>query len=168
MSWLKRLQGVKSLFDSNQQRYCDTLIPTMYAKGYKHYVAYTNNDYSGYYSTEPDLFIVFSKDKIQPNGAYSYNIPQNSVRCSIRSYDYSSSSSAVNSDRVKTEAFSGRLKIDLYEHIYSNAEYSGTTIQPDILAPKEVKQYDSTQALGVVLLAFLLFYVFWQMCTFRR
>lgn len=158
---------MKSLFSTAQQAYCDYLIPTMYGKGYKYYVAYTNVNTGGYYSNEPDLYFVFSEKEITASSAYSFTAQAGSVMYIVRTGNYSSGNQAVNTDRLTSKAFSGSFRVDSYEHIYSNAEFAGTTVQPDILQ-NEVKQDAYMQGQGIILTAFFLFIVFWKMCTFRK
>lgn len=139
----------------------------MRERGYTYYVAYTNSNTGGYYSYEPDLYFVFSKEKITANSAYTYTAPAGSVMYIVRTVNYSGGNGAVNTARVTTQTYGGTFTVDAYEHIYSNAEYSGTTIQPDILS-EGVKQNEYLQAQGIILAAFLLFVVFWKMATFRK
>lgn len=153
------------MFNTAQQEYCDALIPTMYEKGYCYYVAYTNANTGGYYNSEPDLYFVFSKEKITANSAYSFTAPQGSLQYIVRSGNYSNN--GVNAERVVTNAFSGSFSVDVYEHIYSNAEFAGQTIQPDILQ-EGVKQNAYMQGQGIILTAFFLFIVFWKMASFRK
>lgn len=158
---------MKSLFNTAQQTYCDSLIPTMRERGYSYYVAYSHTYTDSYYRYEPDLYLVFSKQKITANSAYSFTVPQGSIMYSIRTGNYSSNNNAVNTSRVTSQTYGGTFTVDAYEHIYSNAEFAGHTIQPDILA-KGVKQNEILNAQSIVVLAFFLFIVFWQMCTFRK
>lgn len=120
------------MFSTNQTEYVKTLIPTYAADGYKYYIAYTNSDNTTYYSTNPDLYFIFSQDKITASDGYNYTIPEGSVIISIRTGNYSSSSSANNSERVVVNQYVNEtLFIDEWEHIYTNAEFTGHTLQPD-------------------------------------
>ncbi len=151
------------LFNTAQQDLLKALVPTMREKGYKSYVAYTNSLYKeGFYdSYDPDLFIVFSKEEITANSAYSYQVPPDSVLYSCRTVNYSSSSHAVNSERIVSKPFTGQLDINVYEHIFSNVEYSGTTIQPDILRGERANNENYMQATVFLLSVFLIFTVLW-------
>lgn len=156
------------MFSTAQIEIVESLVPTMLSKGYTHYVAYTNANTGGYYTSEPDLYIIFATEKIIANTGYSYTIPSGSVRCVIRSGNYSSGSTSVNTDRIVTESFKGStLTVDKYEHIYTNAVFEGTTIQPDILQEGRANtiygQYNS-----ILLTAILFFIVFWQMWQVRK
>lgn len=156
------------MFSTNQIEIVETLVPTMLSKGYSHYVAYTNTNSNSYYNTEPDIYIIFSSEEITASSAYSYNIPSGSVRCVIRSGNYSSSTSAVNTQRIVTEEYTSiTLTVDVYEHIYTNAEFEGITIQPDILQEGRVNTlYD--QGSMFILAALLIFLVIAKMWTFRK
>lgn len=149
------------MFSTAQTEILQSLVPTLAADGYKYYVAYTNNQYSGYYNSDPDLYVIFSKEPIQSVSAYMFNIPAGSVQYAVRSGNYSSSSSANNSERITAQDFSGTLRVDVYEHIYTNAEFSaGTAVMPDINFRGGGEQLEKTNALGLVCTALLLFVVF--------
>ena len=156
------------MFSTNQIEIVETLVPTMMSKGYSYYVAYTNTNSGSYYNTEPDIYIIFSSEKITASSAYSYNIPSGSVVCSIRSGNYSSNTSAVNTQRIVTEEYTAKtLTVDLYEHVYTNSEFEGITIQPDILQEGRVNTlYD--QGNMFILAAILIFIVIAKMWTFRK
>lgn len=122
------------MFSTAQQAYIDALLPTYAKDGYKYYVAYTDSvANSGFYtSTNPDLYVVFSKKAISAKNAYSYDIGESSVLVSVRTGNYSSSSSAVNHSRVTVSDYAAQtLTVNKYEHIYTNAEFEGHTLQPD-------------------------------------
>lgn len=158
------------MFSTTQIEMLSSLVPTMAADGYKYYVAYTYTNTSGGgwgYETQPDLYVVFSKDKIVAGSGYVYTVPQGAVRYAIRTSNYSSSSSANNSERIVEAPFSGTLRIDLYEHIYSNSEYAAeSVVMPDINYRGGGEQLEKTNALGLVATALLLFVVFVHM--FKR
>lgn len=148
------------MFSTAQEQYLKSLIPTMVDSGYSHYIAYTytNTNNSGWgYTATPDLYVVFSKQPITANDGYSYTVPADSVRYVIRTGNYSSSSTANNSERVRTESFSGRLSVDVYEHIYTNAEFSGVALQPDFGYESGVYSNYVSLALSIALATLLLF-----------
>lgn len=122
------------MFSTNQINYIQSFLPTYAQQGYKSYIAYTDSiNTSSYFQTDPDLYIVFSKSEITAADGYTYTVPDDSVQLCIRTGNYSSSSSANNSDRVVVRDFTGtKLSIDEYEHIYTNATFTGYTVQPDI------------------------------------
>ena len=122
------------MFSTAQQAYIEALLPTYAKEGYKYYVVYSDNvANSGYYtSTDPDLYAVFSKEAISAQDAYTYDVGDSSILVTIRSGNYSSSQSSVNTDRVVVTDYSARtLRIDPYEHIYTNAEFETYALQPD-------------------------------------
>lgn len=121
------------MFSTNQINYIQSFLPTYAQQGYKSYIAYTDStNTSSYFPTEPDLYIIFSKSVITASDGYSYNVPEDSLRLSIRTGNYSSSSTANNSDRVVVEPYNGHLSLDEFEHVYTNATFTGYTVQPDI------------------------------------
>lgn len=148
------------MFSTVQQEVVKSIVPTYLAKGYKSYVCYTiTNLNSGYgYTAEPDLCFIFSKGEITANSGYSYSIPQGSIMLKYRTTNYSSSQYAVNTDRIVQTSFSGSLNINVYEHIYSNATFSeSSVIQPDI-SIKESVNNGYLQANFYIIAAFLLVY----------
>ena len=142
----------------------------MREQGYKYYIAYTytNTDSSWGSITKPDLYFVFSKEKITAESGYKYTIPENSIQYVCRSGNYSTNSTAVNTDRIKKHSISGQLNIDLYEHIYSNAEYGESVVMPDILGGEQYAEIVYTQATNFILGAFLFFVVIWEMWKIRK
>lgn len=122
------------MFSTNQINYIESFLPTYAEKDYTHYVAYTDStNTTGYYQTDPDLYIVFSKSEITASDGYTYTVPEGAVQLCIRTNNYSSSTNSNNSDRVVVRDFTGtKLFIDEFEHIYTNATFSGYTAQPDI------------------------------------
>lgn len=149
------------MFNTVQQTVLESLIPTMAERGYHYYVAYTYTTVNSGYNnpTKPDLYVVFSADEISSTSAYTYNVPSGAIRYTIRSGNYSSSTNAVNTDRLTVSNFSGNLSIDLYEHVYTNAVASAsqTVIQPDIL--KEGSVNHEYSAVSMFMLGSLLFYL---------
>lgn len=156
------------MFSTNQIEVLSALIPTMKDKGFDFYVAYTStNTNSGWgASAIPDLYVVFSQDKIEASSGYDYIIPEGSCVYTIRTANYSTSDYGVNTDRFVLSEFSGVLSIDVYEHIYSNAEYlEGSVIMPDFNYRGVGEQYEKTNGLGIVVTIVLLFVVF---CSFFK
>ncbi len=156
------------MFSTNQLEVLSALIPTMKDKGFDYYVAYTRTSSSSGWGTqaEPDLYVVFSEDKIEASSGYDYTIPEGSVIYTIRTANYSTSDSGVNTERIVSSEFSGKLSINLYEHIYSNAEYGeSSVVMPDFNFRGAGEQYEKTNGLGIVLTAVLLFIVF---CSFFK
>lgn len=122
------------MFSTNQINYIQSFLPTYAQQGYKSYIAYTDSiNTSSFYQTDPDLYIVFSKSEITAVDGYTYTVPEGAVQLCIRTNNYSSSTNANNSDRVVVQDFTyTTLSIDKFEHVYTNATFSGYTVQPDL------------------------------------
>lgn len=69
------------MFSAAQNDYLKSLVPVMRQQGYRYYIAYSDNDRDNNYN--PDLYVIFAKDKITANSLYSYSVPAGSVRYSI-------------------------------------------------------------------------------------
>lgn len=122
------------MFSTSQQQYIQTLLPTYAKEGYKYYVIYSNTmvNSSYYASADPDLYAVFSKKAISAQDAYTFNFEDTAILVTVRSGNYSSNSSSINTDRVRVEEFNEKtLHINVYEHVYTNAEFSDYVLQPD-------------------------------------
>lgn len=122
------------MFSTSQQQYIQTLIPTYAKEGYKYYVVYSNTMVNNSYSaaTDPDLYAVFSKKAISAEDAYTFNFEDSAILVTIRSGNFTSNSSAVNTDRIKVQEYNEKtLHINVYEHVYTNAEFTGYVLQPD-------------------------------------
>lgn len=151
------------MFSTNQDNIIKSLVPAMRRQGYRYYVAYTNTntDSSWNSSSKVDLYIIFSEEEIVANSQYSYFVPDGAVRYSIRSGNYSSSSNAVNTERIVSSSYSGTVNIDAYEHIYTNAEFSCYSIQPDVLYTAQGGYlYEGVIAASLLCAIVLLFIVF--------
>lgn len=115
------------MFSDAQQRYIASLVATL-RNEYPYYIAYS--DYKANSSESPQLYVIFSKDKITANGMYQYSI-SSGVCYAIRTNNYSSYYS--NDARHTVSSYSGgTLDIPVYEWVYTNAEFSTASIQPDI------------------------------------
>lgn len=151
------------MFSTNQDNIIKTLVPAMRRQGYRYYIAYTNTSTESSWnsSSEVDLYIIFSSEEILANSQYSYSVPDGAVRYSIRSGNYSTSNNAVNTERLVSSSFSGTVNIDVYEHVYTNAEFSGYSVQPDILYTAQGGYlYEGVIAASLLCATLLLFIVF--------
>lgn len=151
------------MFSTNQDNIIKSLVPVMRRQGYRYYLAYTNTDTSSSWnsSSEVDLYIIFSSEKITGNSQYLYSVPEGSVRYSVRSSNYSSGTNAVNSERLVTESYSGTVTVQAYEHIYTNAEFSGYSVQPDILYSAQGGYlYEGVISAAILFAVLILFIVF--------
>lgn len=158
------------MFSTNQINYIESFLPTYAQQDYTHYVAYTDStNTSGYYQTEPDLYIIFAKSEITAVDGYTYTVPEGAVQLCIRTGNYSSSSSANNSDRVVVRDFTGtELSIDEYEHIYTNATFTGYTLQPDINLINGGETNVRIEAISYILLTVIAFVVLCKLWFRKR
>lgn len=152
------------MFSTNQLEYVKSLLPTYAKAGYKYYVAYTNTNTGGGYfdsTTNPDLYVIFSKKSISAENAYSFITQDASILVTVRCGNYSSGSSAVNTDRIVVTDFNNKtVHIDKYEHIYTNAEFSGKTLQPDYYLISGGKTNVGLESICFVLLVTLILSLF--------
>lgn len=160
------------MFNTAQKDLIENLVPLMRKEGYDYYVAYTNTTLnSGYnYTVQPDLYIVFSRDKLSFTSAYSFNCSNGSIRFACRTVNYSSSNTAVNTDRIVKSSVNGNVNVNVYEHIYTNAEYSSSVgiRHPDILYSTEGGYaYDISFASTIAICIVLLFSVFSSIIRIR-
>lgn len=149
------------MFSTAQNDYLKSLVPVMRQQGYRYYVAYSDNDRGNNY--DPDLYVIFAKDKITANGLYSYSVPAGSVRYSIITSNTSYNNTAY---RVSTASVGvSMVTVDRYEHIYSNAAPATDTVQlqPDILYTEGVYQNETLAAVGIVLTIGLFVAWFWRL-----
>lgn len=148
------------MFSTAQNDYLKSLVPVMRQQGYRYYVAYSDNDRNNNY--DPDLYLIFSKDKITANSLYSYSVPAGSVRYSIITSNTSYNNTAYRVVTASVGAFT--VTIDRYEHVYSNAAPATDTVQlqPDILYTGEVYVRETVSAVGIVLVIGLFVSWFWK------
>lgn len=123
-------------------------------KEYPYYVAHTCT-YWGNGSTygRPTIKIYFSKEPIVATNLYNYSL---SGDCKLYSINANNANQNSNEARMSvTNYTAGTVKIDDYEFIYTNAQSSATTIQPDITASYDVTQHHF-DGVSLVLLAVIL------------
>lgn len=117
------------MFSDAQQRYLASLVASM-RDDYPYYVAYSDFKNTGY--DVPQIYVIFCKEKITSSGLYSYSVPQG-VKFSVITSNYSSYGSSSNSERLSVTAYTGgSLSVPIYEWVYTNAEFSGVAVQPDV------------------------------------
>lgn len=149
------------MFSTAQMDMLRPLIIQMRDNGYLYYLAYqnytsTSNDY--------DLFVVFSKEVITAEDMYTYAVPADSLRYSIRS---GNAYSSQTTPRITTATLpiATTVTIEEYQHISTNAEFQTAVIQPDIFI-SEVKDYDTQGSLLLIVCSMLCVYCFFKL--FRR
>lgn len=149
------------MFSTAQNDYLKSLVPVMRDQGYRYYVAYSDNDRDNSYN--PDLYVIFAKDKITASGLYSYSIPAGAIRYSIITSNTSYNNTAYRVTTASLGAFT--LSVDRYEHIYSNAAPATNSVmlQPDVLYTGEVYARETLAAVGIVLTIGLFVAWFWRL-----
>lgn len=153
------------MFNTAQQQYVTDLVNTLYSE-YPYYIAFTHTSlYSFSQRVEPDLYLIFSKDKIEALSGYQYSLSGECKQFKVRTLNYSTSNNSVNTDRVEVDDYTQEIiTIDSYEHIYTNAEFKTIISQPDILKEgsyQNVKIDTNSVLLAVFLLVFC-FFKMWQ------
>lgn len=152
------------MYSTSQIEVVSSLVPTLKEQGYEYYIATTNVTIGYYTEVEPDLYIYFSEEPIIASNGYSYDLPDNTLKYTIRTPNYSSSSTAVNTNRIVVETIEAQtINIDVYEHIYTNAEFNtGAVVQPDICA-KGGYQSEKIESVGIVITVLLCVYCIFKM-----
>ncbi len=148
------------MFSTNQQAYIEALLPTYAKEGYKYYVCYTNTMVNSgyYYSADPDLYVIFSKERISATDAYTFDIAESSIIVAVRCGNYSTSSNANNSARLTVTDYAAQtLTVPEYEHIYTNAEFQTYALQPDYYLTSRGETNVQIQALSFIVLVIALY-----------
>lgn len=118
------------MWNSANESYLKYLVETN-RKEYPYYVAHTCTYWNITNSSAlPTFKVYFSKEPITAGSLYDYKIPNDSLCYSVVA---GNANNNYHNARLTAVAYSGNLSIDEYEFIYSNAEYSSVTVQPDIL-----------------------------------
>ena len=115
------------MFSDSQQGYVASLVASMRDE-YPYYIAYSDFRYGSYENAS--IYVIFSKEKIISRGLYSYEVPSG-VKYALITNNYSSYNN--NTARTLVTSFNGGvITVPVYEFIYTNAEFSGSSVQPDI------------------------------------
>ena len=115
------------MFTDAQQRYIAALVSNM-RDDYPYYIAYSDFRYGDYENAS--IYVIFSKEKITSRGLYSYEVPSG-VRYALITNNYSSYN--PNSARTVVNSFAGGVvTVPVYEFVYTNADFTGSSVQPDI------------------------------------
>lgn len=137
--------------DSNRD-YLKQLILTN-RKEYPYYVAHTCTYWDVSNSNAlPAFKVYFSKEPITASSLYNYKISANSLCYSVVA---SNANKNYHNMRLTAAPYSGNLTINDYEFIYTNAEYSAVTVQPDILATNTVES-SHFDAVSLIIICILL------------
>ncbi len=152
------------MFSKAQIDMINGLAAPMRAEGYLYYVAITDNTRST--SSDPDLYIYFSKEEIFATDILKYHIPDNSKLYSIRTSNGSSYNSTGPRISMSDIELSQELQVDELEFVSTNATFTELVpVQPDYTIG-EVGQYETQGAMLFTLSVFLLFFAFTKL--FRR
>ena len=115
------------MFSDAQQGYIAALVANMRDE-YPYYIAYSDFRYGDYENAS--IYVIFSKEKITSRGLYSYEVPAG-VKYALITNNYSSYN--ANSARTVVNSFSGGVvNVPAYEFVYTNADFTGSSVQPDI------------------------------------
>lgn len=105
---------------------------------YPYYIAHTCTYWNVSSSSSlPAFKIYFSKEPITASSLYNYVLPSDTLVYSVVG---GNANNNYHNARVTATVTSGNLKIDDFEFVYTNAESTIATIQPDILADINVTQ----------------------------
>ncbi len=151
------------MFSTSQLDFMRPLIADMRKQGYLYYLAHQNqlsgvmNDY--------DVIIYFSKEEIFATDMYTYTIPRDSLKYSLRTGNASNNYTSPRISISKVGTNQTAMSIASYQHISTNATFTTTGyIQPDLFP--EVSNYETNGGILFVLCVFLLVYSFIHL--FRR
>ena len=115
------------MFSDAQQRYIAALVANM-REDYPYYIAYSYFRHGNYENAS--IYVIFSKEKITSRGLYSYEVPSG-VRYSLITNNYSSYD--TNTARTVVNSFTGGVvNVPVYEFVYTNADFTSSSVQPDI------------------------------------
>lgn len=145
------------MFSEVQRAFIKQFVDT-YRKEYPYYLAYSRTYFGASYDT-PDLYIYLSKEPITASNLYSYSFTGDCIGFSVITRTASNSYYAKRIDTVTVPNFK---TVDNYEFVYTNAEFTGYQMQPDINATREVTT-DVYQGVSIALLIVLLSVVFYRL-----
>lgn len=145
------------LNDSTLQ-YCKQLIETMRGD-YPYYLLYTNTnvEYTSSYDL-PTCYLLFSKKPITANNRYNYSV-DSPVCYAIKN---SNASYSFPTERVSVISHNSTVVIPQYEFVYTNAVFESYSIQPDITANNQVKNYEY-QGFAMLIALILVSVIFYKL-----
>lgn len=111
------------MFTAVEYTYLKDLVNTYVLNGdYNYYLAYTNTDLSGSYTSDTiDFYVIFSKDNIESN-SNTFTLPAKSMRIGVNSSQ--ANRNTTNSPRYEFTELGGTVSVHDYEFIYTNATNS--------------------------------------------
>lgn len=152
------------MFSTAQIDMINGLVAPMRNEGYLYYLAVTDNTRST--SSDPDLYIYFSKEEIFATDLLSYHIPNNTKLYSIRTSNGSTYNSTGERINVTDIELSSNIVVDELEFVSTNADFTEVSVvQPDYTIT-EVGQYETQGGLLFTLSVFLFLFGFLKL--FRR
>lgn len=145
------------MFSEVQRNFIQQLVLANKSK-MPYYIAYTNSNISqvgGYDNVS--FFVIISDEPIVASNQYRYTISGNSQRFAVRS---GNASYNYHSERVQLLSSPTTLDIDNYEFVYTNAEFTGVSLQPDLLITTGVQQshFDGISIALLIIIVSVLFY----------
>lgn len=150
------------MFSTAQLDLMIPLVAQMRSEGYLYYLAFQNQLTGSNY--DYDLYIYFSKEEITSSDGYSYLLPADSLKYSIRSGNASTYSTGSRLDLAVLD-FEQSVVVDSYQHISTNCCFTGVTLQPD-LTFTEVRNNEASSGLLFMFSVFIFFFAFLKL--FRR
>lgn len=115
------------MFTDAQQGYIASLVANMRDE-FPYYIAYSDFRNGSYDS--PSIYVIFTKEKITAKGLYSYDV-SSGVKYSLITSNYSSYN--TNTARTVVNSFTGGVvAVPVYEFVYTNADFTSSSVQPDI------------------------------------
>lgn len=150
------------MFSTAQLDMCRSLVLQMREQGYLYYLMC--QDYPTTNKTY-DIYIYFSKEPIKALNQYNYTLPSGTLKYSLISGNYSANSSTGRRISVGTIANEQTLTIDVWQHISTNAEFTSSSIAPDLFRT-EVTQSETQGGILFIFIVFIFFYAFIHL--FRR
>lgn len=146
------------MFSTAQIDMINGLVAPMRDEGYLYYIAYTDNTRSN--SSDPDLYIYFSKEEIFATDMLRYHVPNASILYSIRTSNGSSYNNTGSRVTFSNIELSRDITIDEVEFVSTNATFTQVVpVQPDYTVG-EVGQYEMQGSLLFVVCTLLLFFAF--------
>lgn len=140
------------MWSDSYRDYVKQLVVTNRSE-YPYYIAHTCTYLNGVSSyDQPSFKVYFSKEPITATGLYKYSLPADSICYNVIG---GNGNNNYHSARTKVTNASGNLTINEYEFVYSNAEYSTSSVQPDVIATNEVTRADY-QGISAILIVILL------------
>lgn len=145
------------MFSEIQRNYIQQLVLANKDK-YPYYLAYTNSNISqGSNYDTVNFYVVISDEPITASSQYVYEISGNSKRFAVKS---GSASYSYHTERVQLLAAPSEVSINNYEFVYTNANFSGASLQPDLLVTNGLQQshFDGFSIAILIIIVSVLFY----------